>query len=128
MKISSFLLPLSMAFGLLGVGSAFAQPQTKLVQDLPKGLIQAIWCSSLFFEESYYYEETSEDAEYYSDLAFDLGDDIDDLLRGRYDLPQAEIDEIWAVFDGGAFDLTNEDDDGFLAQLEMCEANYDDLI
>lgn len=128
MKFSSYLLPLALVLGLGGTGSAVAQPQTKLVQDLPKSLIQAIWCSALFFEESYYYEEGSEDAAHYEDLAFDLGADIDTVLLEDHGLRQEEVDEIWSVFDGGAYDLTMEDDESFLAQLELCEANYDTLL
>jgi hypothetical protein len=128
MKFSSYLLPLSLVLGLAGAGSAVAQPQTKLVQDLPKSLIQAIWCSALFFEESYYYDEGSEDMLHYEDLAFDLGADIDDVLLEDHGLRQEEVDEIWSVFDAGAYDLNREDDESFLAQLELCESNYDALL
>lgn len=128
MKFSSYVLPLSLVLGLAGAGSAIAQPQTKLVRDLPKSLIQAIWCSALFFEESFYYEEGSDDATHYEDLAFDLGADIDAALMDDHGLRQEEVDEIWSLFDSDAYDLTIEDDERFLAQLELCEANYDALL
>lgn len=128
MKFSRHLLPVSLALALAGTGGAAAQPQTKLVQDLPKNLIQAIWCSALFFEESYYYEEGSDDAAHYEDMAFDLGAEIDTMLLEEHELRQEEVDEIWSLFDGGAYDLTMEDDESFLAQLELCENNYDALL
>ncbi|AEQ51523.1 hypothetical protein [Pelagibacterium halotolerans] len=128
MKFFRYLLPLSLILVLAGAGGAIAQPQTKLVQDLPKSLIQAIWCSALFFEESYYYDEGSEDMAHYEDLAFDLGADIDTVLLEDHGLRQEEVDEIWSVFDSGAYDLTMEDDESFLAQLELCESAYDELL
>ena len=73
MKFSGYVLPISLVLGLAVAGGAAAQPQTKLVQDLPKSLVQAIWCSALFFEESYYYDDGSDDMMHYEDLAFDLG-------------------------------------------------------
>ncbi|WP_338606740.1 hypothetical protein V6617_09450 [Pelagibacterium nitratireducens] len=128
MKFSGYVFPISLVLGLAVAGGAAAQPQTKLVQDLPKSLVQAIWCSALFFEESYYYDDGSDDMMHYEDLAFDLGADIDTVLLEDHGFRQEEVDEIWSVFDAGAYDLTMEDDESFLAQLELCESNYDALL
>ena len=126
MKLSKYAL----AFGvvLACAGSAIAQPQTKLVNGLDKAMIQAIWCSALFFEESYYHETESEDALRYEDLAFDLGADIDTILLDEHGMRQEEVDEIWSIFDSAAYDLAEVDDEGFLTQVETCENNYDDLL
>lgn len=119
---------IAMALLLAGTGGAMAQPQTKLVSDLNKATIQAIWCSALFFEESYYHETESEEALHYEDLAFDLGADLDTILLEDHGMRQAEVDEIWSVFDSAAYDLAEADDEGFLAQVEICESNYDNLL
>lgn len=128
MKFAKSALPLAFAAVLLTGGPGLAQPQTKLVSELDKALVNAIWCSSLFFEESYYYDEDSEDAIYYEDLAFDLGDAIDDILLADHGMREEEVDEIWSIFDDAALDLAIDDEDRFLAQLEACETHFDTLL
>lgn len=128
MKLRVLMPVLGLAAMLATAGAAWAQPQTKLVSGLGKGTIQAIWCSALFFEESYYHDEDSDEAARYENLAFDLGADIDTALLEDYGMRQEEVDEIWSIFDGGAYDLAEADDAGFLAQLDMCESNYDNLL
>jgi len=128
MKLGVLTPALGLAVVLATAGVAWAQPQTKLVSRLDKGTIQAIWCSALLFEESYYHDADSDEAIRYENLAFDLGDSIEALLLDEHGMRQEEVDEIWSIFDGGAYDLAEADDEGFLAQLEMCESNYDDLL
>jgi hypothetical protein len=126
MKLGKYALAAGVI--LAGMGGAMAQPQTKLVQHLDKAMIQAIWCSALFFEESYYHDSESDEAYHYEDLAFDLGAEIDTLLLDEHEMQQAEVDEIWSIFDSAAYDLAEADDTGFLTQVETCESNYDDLL
>ncbi|WMT88749.1 hypothetical protein NO932_09135 [Pelagibacterium sp. 26DY04] len=125
MKLSKYALAIGVL--LAGAGTATAQPQTKLVNGLDKAMIQAIWCSALFFEESYYHEAESDEALRYEDLAFDLGADIDTLLLD-HGMRQEEVDEIWSIFDSAAYDLAEMDDESFLVQVETCESNYDNLL
>lgn len=126
MKLISFALAL--AVSLVGAGGALAQPESKLVSRLDKAMVQAIWCSSLLFEESYYHETGSDEASRYEDLAFELGDAIDAMLLDEHGMRQAEVDEIWSMFDAGAYDLAEADEESFLAQLEICENNFDALL
>ena len=116
------------AMVLAAAGTAQAQPQHKLVRDLDKGTIQAIWCSSLFFEESYYHESGGRDATRYEDMAFELGADLDGELIDTYGLRQEEVDEIWSVFDSAAYDMAELNDETFLEQVEACESGYDALL
>lgn len=128
MKLGLLTPTLALAMVMATTGAGWAQPQTKLVSGLDKATIQAIWCSALLFEESYYHETDSEEAIRYETLAFDLGADIDAMLMEDNGLRQVEVDEMWTVFDGAAYDLASSDEENFLAQLEMCETNYDDLL
>src|SRR5690606_13168960 len=100
-----------------------AQPQTKLTNNLPKATIDAIWCSALFLEESYYWDEESDDAIYYEDMAYDLGDGLDEVMDD-FGLPDAESEEIWAVFDEAAADYALDDEDAYLAELDACDEAY----
>lgn len=119
---------LAAALVLAGMGGAMAQPQTKLVSRLDKPTIQAIWCSALFFERSYYQDADGEQALHYENLAFDLGDRIDQMLRDEHGMRDAEIDEIWMIFDGDAYDLAAHGSDSFVAQVVGCESNFASLL
>lgn len=121
-------VPLAAAMALVAGTGAHAQPQTKLTTGLGKSLIEAIWCSALLLEESYIYDDGSEDALHYEDLAFDLGEEIDALLTDEHGLRQVEVDEIWAVFDDEAYMLAGENEDRFLTELAACENNYETLL
>lgn len=119
---------LASAIALAGTASAFAVPETKLVSRLDKGLVQAIWCSALFFEQSYSYDLDDAAAIRYENLAFDLGERIDAMLSEEHGMRQEEIDEIWTLFDDGAYDLAVAERTSFTAQLDGCERNFDNLI
>ncbi|SDG65644.1 hypothetical protein [Pelagibacterium luteolum] len=127
MNRGKFSASLAVAALLVTTGTAVAQPQNKLVSRLDKALIQAIWCSALLFEESFVYEAETDDAIRYENLSFDLGADIDAMLL-EDGMRQAEVDEIWSVFDGEAMDLALMDSASFAAQLAVCETNYDSLL
>ena len=121
--------------GALAVGvliactsAGLAQPQTKLTSELDKQLSQAIWCSSLLFEHSNVYEESSEDALRYEDMAFEIGAEIDTVLLEEHGMRQAEVDEIWAVYDDGAYLLAQDDPESFSDQLAACEAGFETLM
>lgn len=128
MKIRVWASAVAVAAVLAGSGAALAQPQTKLVSRLDKGFIQAIWCSSILFEESFFYEEGSDDGLDYETRAFEIGGQVDARLLDEEGMSQAEVDEIWALFDEHAMTLAAEQEDDFLAQLESCEANFDTLL
>lgn len=121
-------MPLAVVAAFSAGSSAFAQPQTKLTTGLSKSLIQAIWCSSVLLEESFIYDEGSEDAVHYESLAFELGDEVDVLLKDEHNLRQAEVDELWALFDDEAYWLAGDNEDRFMTELRSCETSYDSLL
>lgn len=123
MKIRQSLVPAALAALLMATPVALAQPQTKLTNNLPKATIDAIWCSALFLEESYYWDEGSDDAIYYEDMAYDLGDGLDEVMDD-FGLPGAESEEIWTVFDEAAADYALDDEDAYLAELDACDEAY----
>lgn len=123
MKIRHLAVPVAFAAMLVAASTAFAQPVTKLTRDLPAATVAAIWCSSLFFEESFYWDEGSDDSFYYEDMAYDLGFELDEVMSDFGLLP-AESEEIWAIFDEAAVDLALEDEDGYFAALDACEEAY----
>lgn len=108
---------------LLGMPAAYAQPATKLTTNLSEATIGAIWCSALFLEESYYYDEGSDDAVHYEDMAYDLGEQLDDVMR-EAGLPTAESEEVWAIFDDAAADFALDDEAGYFVELDACEEAY----
>lgn len=121
---SRFFVPAAMAGALLfGMPAAYGQPVTKLTTNLSQTTIDAIWCSALFLEEAYYWEEGSEDAVHYEGIAYDLGEQLDDVMR-EAGLPTAESEEVWEIFDAAAADFSLDDQDGFFEQLDHCEAAY----
>lgn len=109
---------------LLLTGIAMAQPVTKLAGDLDGELIEKIWCSSIFFEHSYAYEEGSEGYNRFDALAFDLDDEIAVTLR-RMGWDQDRIDDLWVAFDDASFDLALEGESAFDPELEACLAAFD---
>lgn len=127
MTIRGWAAGAAIATALAMSSAAYAQPQTKLTSRLGKPLIQAIWCSALFFEGTYSYEGGEDFVDDLEDMAFDLGEDIDATLRDA-GMAQPEIDEIWEIYDGTAFDLALDDIDSFNGQLLACERGYDNLM
>ncbi|RDE09259.1 hypothetical protein DVH29_07305 [Pelagibacterium lacus] len=121
-------LPLVFAMAMGAASPIAAQPQSKLVSGLDKQTVQAIWCSSLFFENSFFFDEGSDEALNYEDMAFDLGERIDTILRDDHNLRKEEIDEIWSLFDDGAYALNVDDQASFDAQLQTCENGYAALL
>lgn len=120
----SFTLAAALVFG---TGAAQAQPATKLATGLDKALISNVWCSALFFEESFWHDSDSERAYYYEDLAYLLEDDMHEQLLGA-GLGEPEIAELWEVFDAAAMDLAVEDETGYRAQLNPCEVQFRALL
>ncbi|WP_196258411.1 hypothetical protein [Pelagibacterium limicola] len=117
------IIPVAIAAMLVVSPAALAQPQTKLTGGLSSNTIKAIWCSALFLEESYYWDEGSDEATHYEDMAYELGADLDDVMA-EVGLPQAESEEIWAIFDEAAAEFAETDEDGYLGELEICETTY----
>lgn len=109
------------------IGSAQAQPVTKLTSKLDAATLEQLWCSAVFFEESYWYDDDAEWGVYYEDLAFEL----DDMVMGAFEglgMPVDEQDEIWDIYDSEAYDLAEADEGAFLAQRTACETKFGDLI
>lgn len=123
--MNKLLAALAVSFAL--AGTAQAQPVTKLTANLDAETREQIWCSAVFFEESYWYEDDSDWGVYYDNLAFELDAMVMDTLDGM-GMPIEEQDEIWDVYDSEAFELAEGDENGFLAQLNTCEEIYGDLI
>jgi hypothetical protein len=124
MNIRQLSAPVIIAALTLASPAAFAQmPETKLARNLSEATVNAVWCSALMLEESYYYEEASEDAIYWEDMAYDLGEDLDEVM-GEAGLPMVESEEIWAIFDSAAEDYAATDEDAYMAELEACEDAY----
>lgn len=128
MRRLTVTLPLVFAMAMGAASPVAAQPQTKLVSGLDKQTVQAIWCSSLLFENSFFFDEGSDESLNYEDMDFDLGERIDTILRDDHGLRQEEIDEIWSIFDDGAYALNIDDQANFDAQLQACENGYAALL
>lgn len=127
MIIGKWIAPLALTAMLAATGAAQAQPQSKLLQGLDKGTIEALWCSSLMLEEAWYYDEDSDEAIAYENMAYDLGDKVEPILEDR-GLNDAEIEDVWTFFDEAAMDLAVDDEDSFYQQLESCETNFDAIM
>ncbi len=125
MNIGQLAVAAGLVAALMGAPAALAQPETKLTRNLSQATINAIWCSALFLEESYYWDEDSDEAAHYEDIAYDLGADLD-VVMGEMGLPTAESEEVWVIFDEAAATYAAEDEEGFLAKLEACEMAYTD--
>lgn len=126
MTRQAFFLALAATLAF-GTGTAHGQPATKLVTGLDKALISNVWCSALFFEESFWHDSDSERAYYYEDLAYLLEDDMHAQLLDS-GLGEPEIAELWEVFDAAAMDLAVEDETGYRAQLAPCETQFRTLL
>lgn len=123
---SKFLFITAMVAGtMLAAPAAFAQPETKLTTNLSRVTINAIWCSALFLEESYYWDEGSDDQTRYEDMAYDIGAQLDDIM-GAAGIPYVESEEIWSIFDAAANDFAYENESAFFDELDACEAAYTD--
>lgn len=121
MNIRLLLGPVALVAMLTTGTAAYAQlPDTKLTRRLSQNTVDAIWCSSLFLEESYYYDEGSDDSLYWEDMAYDLGDELDDVMR-EAGLPEAESEEIWAIFDDHAAEFAMSDEGAYLQAVEACD-------
>lgn len=127
MMTTKWLAPLALTALLVTTGVAQAQPQSKLLQGLDKATIEALWCSSLLLEEAWYYDEDSDEAIEYENMAYDLGDNVEARLEAR-GLSEAEIEDVWTFFDEAAMDLATDDEDSFYRQLENCESNFDAML
>jgi hypothetical protein len=123
MNISHAVGAAAVVAALALASPAFAQPETKLTRNLSAATVKAVWCSSLFLEESYQWDDGSEEAIRYEDMAYDLGDALDEVMA-EAGLPPAESEEIWAIFDEAAVDFASDDNDAFLVELEACEQAY----
>lgn len=123
MKSRIFVLAVMAGGLLLGSPAAYGQPVTKLTANLSPATIDAIWCSALFLEEAYYWDEGSQDALHYEDMAYDLGERLDEVMR-EAGLPTAEGEEIWAIFDEAAADFALDDETSYLVELDACEEAY----
>lgn len=112
---------------VLGAATAQAQPSSKLINGLDKSLIAEIWCSALFFEESFWHDSDTERAYYYEDLAYLLEDEMHQQLLDS-GLGEPEIAEIWEVLDEAAMALASDSERAYRAQLASCESQYRMLL
>lgn len=98
------------------------QPQTKLVSVLDEATIQAAWCSAVFLEESLWYED-GPDFDYYDGLSVEL-EGVAAVGLEEAGLRDVEREELWGIFDEAAYDLAGTDEEGYIAELEACEAAF----
>lgn len=110
----------------LGAGAAQAQPVTKLTQGLGKATIGDLWCSALFYEESFWHDDP-DISYYYDDLSLELEDLTLDALEDA-GLGERERNELWQVYFDAAMELAEGQEDSFLSQLDACEAMHGDLV
>lgn len=111
------IMAAALLIGAAWPSAAFSQPESKLIRGLDEPTIATMWCSALFFEESFWHDEGSDWSYYYDDLAYILENDLHDGLM-EAGLGEAEVDEAWAIFDDAAMALSESDEAAFLAQLE----------
>lgn len=122
------LLPVLAATVALALSTnASAQPATKLTSGLDAETVKMLWCSAVFFEESYWYEEDNEWSTYYDDLSWSLEYRVSEFMD-MAGLGEAEQDEIWDLYDTEAADIAENDEDRFLGMRNDCEDEYGDMV
>lgn len=117
----AFAIPLAMA------SVANAQPINKLTALLNAEQYEAAWCSGIFYEESYWYDDDPDRLAYYEDLAFEAETVAYDGMEAL-GFRTVEIDEVWDVMDEWAYELVDSDEDGFLAKLDECLEVFGSLV
>lgn len=118
------LLPTVILAFLSATTAAYAQiPETKLTRTFTPATVQALWCSALMLEERYHYDEGTEEAVYWEEMAYALGDSLDELMAEE-GLAPIESEEVWAIFDDAAIEFAENDSENYLTQLEGCEDAY----
>lgn len=124
---SNFRPALAAAMVLALAAPAAAQPALKTPFPLSDQLARVMWCSAVFFEESYHWDDDREVGQWYDDLSLALEEQAEGLLEDE-GWSWDEVDELWAAFDNTAEDLLVEDEPAYFAELEGCEQSYGGLM
>lgn len=123
----TILAPAALAMALALAGPAAAQPALKLPVWLSGDVTGIMWCSAVFYEESFYWDEDPEVGRWYDELSIELEDQAETQLE-REGRSRDQIDDLWEALDNTAEDLAARDEDGYFAELENCETQFAGLI
>ena len=122
--IAGLAAGLALVAGL--AGTAAAQPTAKgyLLNDTMR---QTLWCSAILYEESFWYEPDNPWSVYYDELSWALDETVyANLIKaGATDI---QYDDLWTLFDGEAYMLSSDDEEGFLAEVIACEDEFGHLV